>query len=46
MCFMVETLANTFGWTPVHPIETLVADFKYAWNIAEPAEGGQSGDGG
>ena len=39
MCFMVETLAKTFGWTPVHPIETLVADFQYAWNIAEPAEG-------
>jgi hypothetical protein len=38
MCFMVETLAKTFGWTPVHPIETLVADFKYAWNITEPAE--------
>jgi hypothetical protein len=33
MCFMVETLAKTFDWTPVHPIETLVADFKYAWDI-------------
>lgn len=37
MCFMVETLANTFGWVPVHPIETLVADFKYAWNVTDPA---------
>ena len=38
MCFMVATLAKTFGWKPVHPIETLVVDFKYAWNITEPAE--------
>jgi len=30
-CFAVETLAKTFGWEPVHSIESLIADFAYAW---------------
>lgn len=30
-CFIVETLAKTFGWEPVHSIASLIADFHYAW---------------
>jgi len=31
MCKMVETVAKTFDWTPVHSIESLAQDFSYAW---------------
>lgn len=31
LCFVVETLAKTFGWEPVHSVASLVDDFKYAW---------------
>jgi hypothetical protein len=36
MRFMVETLARTFGWEPVHPIAKLVADYDYAWPPPSP----------
>ena len=31
MCLMVETLAKTFEWEPVHSIASLMDDFRYAW---------------
>ncbi len=31
MCRMVETIAQTFAWTPVHSIDILGKDFNYAW---------------
>jgi hypothetical protein len=34
--FIVETLARTFGWEPVYPIASLIADFNYAWPQPEP----------
>jgi hypothetical protein len=36
-CFMVETLAKTFSWEPVHSIASLIADFQYAWPVPAPA---------
>ena len=32
-CFMVETLARTFGWEPVNSIPSLIHDFNYAWPV-------------
>ncbi len=31
LLFTIETLSKTFGWEPVHSLDSLVADFKYAW---------------
>lgn len=31
MCGMIQTLAKTFDWTPVHSIDSLAQDFSYAW---------------
>jgi hypothetical protein len=36
-CFMVETLARTFGREPQYPIARLRADFQEAWPSG-PAE--------
>jgi hypothetical protein len=35
ICFIVETLAKTFGWEPVHSIASLVDDYAYAWAPTE-----------
>jgi hypothetical protein len=37
LCFMVETLAKTFGREPVHSIASLSADFQHAWPAAPDA---------
>ena len=31
LCKMVETVATTFDWKPVHTVESLAHDFEYAW---------------
>ena len=42
ICFVVETLARTFDWEPVHSIASLVADFQYAWPVPKPNDGAVS----
>jgi Family of unknown function (DUF5677) len=37
-CQIVETIAKTFGWEPVHTIESLVQDFHYAWPVSKPPD--------
>jgi hypothetical protein len=36
ICFVVETLARTFDWEPVHSIASLMADYHYAWPVPHP----------
>jgi len=36
ICFMIETLAKTFNWEPVHSIASLMDDLHYAWPAPEP----------
>jgi hypothetical protein len=40
LLFVVETLARTFDWEPVHSIASLTDDFNYAWPPPKPAEAG------